>query len=322
MTLAIFTDILHRFQSRRVEAQLKHMQMQQLPHLAQRHSSIREKLRQSKKHGRQIIDIDPDDDQNYSQQSSAIIFLGMSLLWFGALIGAAGNIQSLINTNLSAATSTITWVILEWSYERKYSLVGMCVGTLCGLVGISPGSSVVPIYAAGCIGIICTLCSFFFYKIADKIFRKFDDRLGVWGCHGICGISGGICLAFFQNTEKGSNLEGIYYGGDRILGLVLAGMSCAFLWAFVMTMIISTLLYFLGLYQLIDESDNEDKDSDEQAVFLPDIDKIIQKYSNRKSLWQAKKSVFPGHKKEEEPGTMGMLPLPSNENIFDKKEKE
>ena len=76
------------------------------------------------------------------------------------------------------------------------------------------------------------------------------------------------------------------------------------------------------MYQLIDESDNEDKDFDEQAVFLPDIDKIIQKYSNRKSLWQAKKSVFPGHKKEEEPGTMGMLPLPSNENIFDKKEKE
>ena len=187
----------------------------------------------------------------------------------------------------------------------------MCVGILCGLVGISQGGNYVPIYASACIGIISTVCSFFFYRIVDKLSLKFDDRLGVFGCHGICGIVGAISFGFFGNTQSGAKLDGVYYGGNRLLGVVFAGVCCSFLWSFVVTIIIASIMYILGLYQIIDEDNiNEEKDFDEQAVFLPDIDKIIKKYSTRKSLWQAKKSVYVGVKNQEDPPatSLGMIP--------------
>lgn len=268
---------------------------------------IKPKIR-AKKHGRQVVEIDPEDDQNYSQQSSAFVFLGISLLWLGALIGSSGNIVSLINVNFSASTGLITWVTLEYSFERKYSLVGMCVGILCGLVGISQGGSYMPIYASACIGIMSSFFSFFFYRIVDKLGLKFDDRLGVFGCHGICGIVGAISYGFFGNTETGASSEGVYYGGNRLLGVVFAGVCCSFIWSAVVTLIISTILNCFGLYGIIDEdNDNEEKDFDEQAVFLPDIDKIIKKFSARKTMWQAKKSVYIEVKKDEPTGKINKV---------------
>lgn len=41
-------------------------------------------------------------------------------------------------TNLSAAVGGITWVLLDYRHEKKYSALGFCVGAVSGLVAITP----------------------------------------------------------------------------------------------------------------------------------------------------------------------------------------
>lgn len=249
--------------------------------------------RKIKKHGRQVIDLDPEDDQNYSSQSAAFVFLGAILIWLSCHIGSASNPLCLINNNLAAVTGLITWTACEYYFTEKYSLVGMSCGALCGLVGINQGGNYSPIYAAAVIGILSAFFSFFFYKFIDRFKLKFDDRLGVFGCHGICGIVGAISFGFFGHSEQNATNEGIYYGGDRLLGVVTLGVVCTFLWSAIVSLILVWSLYKVGLFQMIDEQNpNEELDFDEQAVFLPDIDKIIKKYTARKTMWMAKKSLY------------------------------
>lgn len=249
----------------------------------------------SKKHGRQIVNQDPEEvSKNQSQQSTAFVFLGTGLLWFGwfgfnagsALSANSISILALVNTNLGGCTASITWVILEWVIDKKISLVGMCVGAVCGFVGITPGCGFVPLYASSIIGILSAMGTFFFYRGLDKCRYKFDDRLGVFGCHGISGIIGGICVGFFANTETGAFHEGIFYGGDKLLGYQLAGILCSFAWSAFMTAIILIILNACGLYHVIDEENgNEIHDFDEQGVFIPDIEKMVRKYTQINSSW-------------------------------------
>lgn len=41
-------------------------------------------------------------------------------------------------TGLSAAVGGITWVLLDYRHEKKYSALGFCVGAVAGLVCITP----------------------------------------------------------------------------------------------------------------------------------------------------------------------------------------
>ena len=125
-------------------------------------------------------------------------------------------------------------------------------------------------------------CSYDLYKIIEKCKYRPDDRLGVFGCHGISGITGSILIGFFAEREVGATMNGIFSGGGgRLLGIQIAGICCSFAWSFVVTFIILLIMYALGLFKTIDEKDDkESEDFDEQAVFIPDFTKILMKYGN------------------------------------------
>lgn len=46
------------------------------------------------------------------------------------------------------------WCLLDYSKERKYTVVGFCSGTIAGLVAATPSSGFVPAWAALIIGIV------------------------------------------------------------------------------------------------------------------------------------------------------------------------
>lgn len=46
-------------------------------------------------------------------------------------------------TNLAASTGGVTWLLLDWRLERKWSAVGFCSGAIAGLVAITPASGFV-----------------------------------------------------------------------------------------------------------------------------------------------------------------------------------
>lgn len=46
----------------------------------------------------------------------------------------------MITTNMSAAVGGITWAILDFRHDRKWSALGFCCGMVCGLVAVTPAS--------------------------------------------------------------------------------------------------------------------------------------------------------------------------------------
>jgi len=153
------------------------------------------------------------------------------------------------------------------------------------LVGITPACGYVPIYASGIIGAFSSIATFTFYKCMEKCRYRPDDRLGVFGCHGVSGITGSILIGFFAEKEVGATLNGIFQGGGgHLLGVQIAGVCCTFIWSVTITFILLLIINAAGLYKVIDEeNEKENNDFDEQAVFLPNIEKMIAMYGLEKS---------------------------------------
>lgn len=50
---------------------------------------------------------------------------------------------AIFNTNLAGSTGAITWMIMDFRLERKWSVVGFCTGAIAGLVAITPAAGFV-----------------------------------------------------------------------------------------------------------------------------------------------------------------------------------
>lgn len=49
--------------------------------------------------------------------------------------------MAMVVTNLAASVGGLTWMIMDWRLERKWSAIGFCSGAISGLVGITRKSS-------------------------------------------------------------------------------------------------------------------------------------------------------------------------------------
>lgn len=85
---------------------------------------------------------------NYRPHNVTHIVIGTIFLWvgwFGFNAGSAlsANLRAImagVVTNLAACVGGITWCVLDYRLERKWSTVGFCSGVVAGLVAITPGS--------------------------------------------------------------------------------------------------------------------------------------------------------------------------------------
>ena len=74
--------------------------------------------------------------------------IGASLLWFGwfgfnagsALEAGTSATLAFINTFLATACAVLAWVIGEWLFKGKPSMLGGASGAVAGLVAITPAS--------------------------------------------------------------------------------------------------------------------------------------------------------------------------------------
>jgi Amt family ammonium transporter len=98
-------------------------------------------------------------------------------------------------------------------------------GALAGLVAICAGSDVVhpvgALFIGGAAGIIFVYA---FQAIADPKW-KFDDVLGVWPLHGLCGLWGGIACGIFGLVSFGG-MGGVSFQA-QLVGSVLGAAYAA-----------------------------------------------------------------------------------------------
>jgi len=193
----------------------------------------------------------------YKPHNTSFVILGTVFLWFGwfgfnggsALSANLRAIQACIVTNVAASMGAVTWMLLDWRLERKFSAVGLCSGAIAGLVGITPAAGYVGTPAALAIGFVAGVGCNFATKL--KFVLNVDETLDVFATHGIGGMIGGLMTGLFAQASVAS-FDGITVinGGwldqnYRQLGIQLADIVAGFAYSLVMTTIILWIMHFI-----------------------------------------------------------------------------
>ncbi|MGV0168506.1 ammonium transporter [Furfurilactobacillus sp. WILCCON 0119] len=157
------------------------------------------------------------------------VLCGTTILWVGwygfnagsalAINGVA--VTAMLTTTVATATSMMTWMGLEALLHRRVTLTGICTGTLCGLVGITPAAGYVTVNGALWIGVLATLASYGFVHVLKPLIG-IDDALDAFGCHGVAGITGSILTGLFATHQVNQAVihDGLFYGGGwHLLGV-------------------------------------------------------------------------------------------------------
>jgi Amt family ammonium transporter len=164
------------------------------------------------------------------------VVLGAALLWVGwfgfnagsglAADGLAGS--AFLVTHVATAAAAVTWVILDWIFNKKPTVVGIATAAVGGLVAITPAAGFVDITGALLIGLgVSVFCFIMVGFVKPKL--GYDDSLDAFGVHGIGGIWGAIATGLFATTAV-QNYSGLFYGNPSQLGtqLIATGATMAY----------------------------------------------------------------------------------------------
>ncbi len=102
-------------------------------------------------------------------------------------------------------------------------------GPLAGLVAVCAGSDLMHPIGALLVGGVAGALFVFVFTLAQNKFPKFDDVLGVWPLHGLCGAWGGIAAGIF-GSEAFGGLGGVTFM-SQLIG-TLAGILVALIGGF------------------------------------------------------------------------------------------
>jgi Amt family ammonium transporter len=154
--------------------------------------------------------------------------LGAGLLWFGwfgfnagsalAADGIAAN--ALVTTHAAAASSLITWIVIELYKGGRATAVGAATGAVVGLVAITPAAGFVTPMSALAIGCLAAPVSFAVLHYRAK--TALDDTLDVFACHGVAGIVGAVLTGVFASKAVNPiGADGLLRGNASLVGIQL-----------------------------------------------------------------------------------------------------
>jgi Amt family ammonium transporter len=183
---------------------------------------------------------DFDRRREFKPSNIPYVLLGAALLWFGwfgfnggsALAANEWAVSAIVATTLSAAAAMVSWMIVDWVTKGKPSAVGIAVGSVCGLVAITPASGYVSVPAAMIIGLVAGVVSNLVsnWRVART---KLDDALDVFACHGVGGIWGSIATGLFASKHVNpTGNDGLFYGNPSLLISQLIAVAVVAAFAF------------------------------------------------------------------------------------------
>ncbi|KAA6411076.1 MAG: ammonium transporter [Lasallia pustulata] len=151
---------------------------------------------------------------NYRPHNVTHIIIGTVFLWVGWFGFNAGSalsanmraVMAAVVTNLAASVGGVTWCVLDYRLEKKWSAVGFCSGVVAGLVAITPASGFVPAWSAVIFGVVSgSACN---YATKLKFVLGIDDALDIFAEHAIGGLVGNILTGFFA-ADYIAHLDGV-----------------------------------------------------------------------------------------------------------------
>ncbi|HSY75982.1 MAG TPA: ammonium transporter, partial [Bacteroidia bacterium] len=139
-----------------------------------------------------------------------------------------------LNTDVAASFAAITWLIIEWSMQKKPKFVGLLTGAVAGLATITPAAGFVSLPSAVIIGIASGLVCYLAVHLKNKM--GWDDALDVWGVHGIGGCLGTILLGVFASKAMNpGGADGLMLGGTHFFAKQVIAVVAACIYAFLFT---------------------------------------------------------------------------------------
>ena len=185
---------------------------------------------------------------------------GTLILWFSwfafnggsvAAIAEGGSLvaaNAIVNTLLSAASSTIMCMIFTRFVYGYFDVGHCCNAALTGLVGITAGCAyMAPLYAL-CTGVVSFWFYYGFYKL--RVMLRIDDVVDAGAVHYAGGVWGGIAAGLWAdqariragtgNPDAGAEYGLFLGGGGKQLGMQLLGIVMITVWCAVTT----TMAYF------------------------------------------------------------------------------
>jgi Amt family ammonium transporter len=185
--------------------------------------------------------------------SVTMTMVGASLLWVGWFgFNAGSNLEAtgtaalaFINTLVATAAATMSWMLAEWAFKGKPSMVGAASGAVAGLVAITPACGFVGPVGAIVIGITAGVICLWGVNGLKKMLGA-DDALDVFGVHGVGGIVGAILTGVFAAPSLGGT--GVYdYVANKVGEFDMTAQVTSQLWAVGTALIWSGVVAFIAL---------------------------------------------------------------------------
>jgi len=186
--------------------------------------------------------------ENLSPFDLSLAVMGTGLLWVGwfgfnggsALAANSRAVMAIIATHLAACAGALTWGAIEWSTQRKPSVLGMISGAVAGLGTITPASGFVAPWQAVVIGVIAGLVCYWACTWLKRRFN-YDDSLDVFGVHGVGGMTGVLLAGVFATASIGGT-SGLIEGNPHQLLIQIYGVGVTFGWSAAITYVLLKLV--------------------------------------------------------------------------------
>lgn len=189
--------------------------------------------------------------------SLTLTMVGASLLWvgwFGFNVGsnleASGTAAlAFANTFVATAASTLSWILFEWLFKGKPSMLGAASGAIAGLVAITPACGWVGPMGAIIIGLLSGAICLWAVNGLKRMLGA-DDALDVFGVHCVGGIIGAVLTGIF--VSKGLGGTGIPdYVANEFVDVVIGTQVASQLWAVGTAVIWSAVVSFIA-FKIVD----------------------------------------------------------------------
>jgi Amt family ammonium transporter len=195
-----------------------------------------------------------------------LTLIGASLLWvgwFGFNAGSAvtAGIQAgmaMTVTQIATAVAGFTWMLVEWMFRGKPTVIGISSGAVAGLVAITPASGFVGPMGSVAIGVAAGIICFW-GTTGLKHMLGIDDALDCFGVHAVGGIVGALLTGVFAVSEYGGT-AGLIEGNPGQVLNQLEGIVIVFVYDAVVSLIILKIIDAIIGLRVSDEVEREGLD--------------------------------------------------------------
>ncbi len=189
--------------------------------------------------------------ENLSPFDLSLAVVGTGLLWVGwfgfnggsALAANSRAVMAITATHLAACAGALTWGAIEWSIQRRPSVLGMISGAVAGLGTITPASGFVAPWHGIVIGVTAGAVCFWACTWLKRRFN-YDNSLDVFGVHGVGGITGTLLVGVFATASIGGT-SGLIESNSHQLLIQLYGVAVTLVWSAGVTYV---LLKLVGMF--------------------------------------------------------------------------